>query len=187
MTSKEFMQYLRDELIEGDAALEQMVRPDEWVFKSGVPDNCPQVESVLFRRVEAAIETWKEGTPARRLDTDGWSTQEWKQFIQSLPDTMTVAQMSDLDSAFDFTHRTNGEILQVWFPRAIANRYDPAYPAIEKFLVTIGRIWLIGGVYRSLAATPEGLEMAKAIYAKARPGYHPVTVSVIDRILQWEG
>jgi leukotriene-A4 hydrolase len=34
-----------------------------------------------------------------------------------------------------------------------------------------------------LVKTPEGRKRAEAIYAKARPGYHPIATGTVDRIL----
>ena len=48
-----------------------------------------------------------------------------------------------------------------WFPSVIEAKYEPAYPAIEEFLMTIGRRYLVRPVYLELAKTPEGLEFAR--------------------------
>ena len=57
---------------------------------------------------------------------------------------------------------------------------------IEKFLTAVGRRKFLSPIYRALAATPEGLERARKIYAVARPGYHSVSQGSIDGILKWE-
>jgi aminopeptidase N len=184
MTTERFVAYLRGELISGARSLEDAIMIEEWVYGTGLPDNSPRIHSSAFEEIAAAVELWKSGTPARELPTAGWSSQEWKEFMQRLPTPMTMAQMTELDEAFHLTNGSNAEILQVWFLRAIESGYEPAYPYIETYLVSIGRIWLIESIYRKLAETPEGMEMAKRIYAKARPGYHPLAVGAVDRILQ---
>ena len=42
------------------------------------------------------------------------------------------------------------------------------------------------GPVRPLALTPDGMELAHEIYAKARPGYHALTVSIVDQIVKWD-
>jgi hypothetical protein len=37
-----------------------------------------------------------------------------------------------------------------------------------------------------LAETPEGMEFARRVYAKARPGYHAITQQGIDIVLKWD-
>ena len=39
-------------------------------------------------------------------------------------------------------------------------------------------------LYEALIATPAGRRRAEAIYAKARPFYHPITIESIDRIMK---
>lgn len=184
MTSSRFVEYLRSELVRGDDRLEEALAIDEWVYEPGLPENHPEIQSKSLERVNATVESWKSGTPAGELDTSRWSSQEWKLFLQGLPAEISAERMKELDEVFDLTDRSNGEILQVWLLHAIANAYEPAYPRLESFLIGLGRIWLIRPLYQRLADTPEGLIRAKEIYSKARAGYHPVTINVIDRVLE---
>ena len=62
--------------------------------------------------------------------------------------------------------------------------YEPSYPAVERFLTVQGRRKFLTPLYSRLARTPEGLEMARRIYRKARPGYHSVSRGTIDELLQ---
>jgi len=50
-------------------------------------------------------------------------------------------------------------------------------------LKTIGRRRLIVPLYEALMKTPSGTEFAKRVFAKARPGYHPETVTAIEAIV----
>jgi hypothetical protein len=38
-------------------------------------------------------------------------------------------------------------------------------------------------LYEELAKTPEGLAFARTVYAKAKPGYHPITQASVERAL----
>ena len=86
---------------------------------------------------------------------------------------METSQLAALDRQFKLTDSTNAEIAHVWFRLAIANSYTAAYPAMERYMVRIGRRKLIVPLYRDLAATPAGLALAKKIYASARAGLSP--------------
>jgi hypothetical protein len=55
---------------------------------------------------------------------------------------------------------------------------------MENYLVDIGRRKLIVPLYRDLAATPDGLALAKRIYARARDGYHPIARSAVEDLLK---
>jgi aminopeptidase N len=182
MTTERFVRYLKNTVFADDSTRYTALRIDEWIYGPGIPSNAPVVKSERFDRVDAQVAAFARGTSARRLQTDGWTTIEWQRFLDSLPSPLPAARLEDLDEAFDFSH-ANAVVQRSWFPCVIAARYEPAYPAIESFLMTIGRRYLVRPVYLELAKTPEGLEFARRVYEKARPGYHAVTQTGIDLIL----
>ena len=94
--------------------------------------------------------------------------------------------MAELDNAFRLTQSGNAEIEFQWLLMSIKNGYEPAYPRLEEYLVGIGRRKLIRPLYAELVKTPEGKQRALAIYRKARPGYHPLSVGTIDPIVGWD-
>ena len=94
--------------------------------------------------------------------------------------------MAELDQAFHLTQSGNSEIAFQWLMMSIRNRYEPAYPRLEEFLMSIGRRKFIKPLYEELAKTPEGLERALAIYRRARSTYHPISVASIDEALKWK-
>ncbi|MEQ1931447.1 MAG: leukotriene A4 hydrolase C-terminal domain-containing protein, partial [Parvularculaceae bacterium] len=53
------------------------------------------------------------------------------------------------------------------------------------FLARVGRGKFIYRLYESLEETGRG-DLAKAVYAKARAGYHPIAQRRIDEILKAE-
>jgi leukotriene-A4 hydrolase len=159
----------------------QNIDIEAWTHGPGLPANAPKPHSDAFARVDSQIEAWRSGAP---LDTRGWVTHQWIHFIHGLPATLTVAQMRALDEQFHFTSSGNAEILEAWLERAIENRYEAAYPALERFLMSVGRRRYLKPLYTKLAVTPEGLAMAKRIYEKARPAYHPLSQATVDEIVK---
>ena len=89
-----------------------------------------------------------------------------------------------LDQRFKLTESMNSEIAHVWYRLAIANRYTAAYPAMERYMIRIGRRKLIVPLYRDLAAYPEGVKLANKIFAEARDGYHPLAQTSVADILK---
>jgi leukotriene-A4 hydrolase len=183
MTSARFVAYLREKLIAGNTDYEAALHIDEWVYEPGLPDNYPRAHSEALDRVNVAVEEWKQGAAATALDTEGWTSRQWKQFLLELPKPQPVGRLQELDKAFEFTTGSNAEVRQVWFLDALAAGDADVDPAIEDYLTSIGRIWLIGGIYKELVKTPEGLAMAKRIFEKARSGYHPLAISYVERVL----
>ncbi len=180
MNTERFITYLKKQL----PGIENKVNIQEWIYGKGLPADLPDVKSVRFEAVEKAVQDWSTGTPAKQLATKDWSSHEWLHFIRHLPNSMTTAQMSELDKAFKFTNSGNSELLAAWLGHAVKHQYEPAYPALEKFLVNVGRRKFLTPLYGELLKTPEGKQRALAIYAKARPNYHFVAVSTLDAMLK---
>jgi hypothetical protein len=55
---------------------------------------------------------------------------------------------------------------------------------MEQYMTRIGRRKLILPLYRDLAATPDGLALARKIFAGARAGYHPLAQDSIAAVLK---
>ena len=185
MTTEAFLADLRANLIRGDAELERRLQLQEWVYGTGVPESAAVPRSDAFTRVEAEAARFAAGTPAAQLTTRGWSTQEWQHFLGALPQTLPAERLADLDRAFGLSRQGNSEILFGWLMMAVRNRYEPALPALEQFLVGQGRRKFVRPLFAALMEQGEwGQGHARRIYAKARPGYHPVTSSSVDAIVK---
>ena len=186
MTSEQFMQYMNAELFAGDDAEAARVQARQWIYEPGLPDNAVQIRSTAFERVDSQLAAFRGGTAPAQLETGDWSTHEWLRFLRALPDTLSGQQMTSLDQEFGFTQSGNSEILFAWLRIAIRNRYEPAMPALERFLSSQGRRKFIAPLYEDLAATDWGAALARDIYGRVRSTYHPVTSNTVDDILDWQ-
>ena len=157
---------------------------DEWLYQPGIPAGAPLIQARRFGVVDSARLAWlgtQQLPPA--VITDAWTTQEWVHFIESLPKTLTLEQLAQLDGAYGFTGSLNGEIAQRWYPLAVSNGYTQANEAIAAFLQRIGRRKLIMPTYTALVQTEAGLALAKDVFAKAKPGYHPITTGSVQKVI----
>ncbi len=187
MTTARFLEVLRSELFAGNPGSEEKIQINAWLYGPGIPSNGAQPHSDRFRKVEEQVKAWQSGTPAKDLKTSEWTSHEWLHFLRTVPAVMSEAQMAELNSAFHFSSTGNAEILQEWLLHVIDSKYSKGYPVLEKFLTSMGRRKFLKPLYTELAKTPEGLELARNIYKKARPTYHSVAVNTIDEILKWQG
>ena len=183
LTTAQFLEDFRANLLRDDADLERKLRIDEWIEEPGLPSNATTPRSNAFARVDAEVERFKAGTPARQLQTAGWVTQQWQHFLGQLPAKLSEAQLRQLDEAFTFSKTGNSEILFGWLRIAIRQRYTPAMPALEHFLTSQGRRKFLQPLYQDLMASDWGTAEAVRIYAKARPLYHAVATTTLDRIV----
>lgn len=160
ITTAQFLEYLR-------AHLTTDVPVDEWIFQPGIPVGAAEPRSDAFDRIES---------PGR----SGWSTHQWLHFLR----TRQAPDMAQLDREFDFTETGNSEILAQWLLMAVQRDYQPAMPKVGQFLCSVGRRKFLKPLYAELMKTPEGQKRAREIYAKARPGYHPIAQGTIDGMVK---
>jgi len=184
MTSDQLIAYMNETLFKPGEA--EKVNVQAWVFGPGLPGNVPPVKSEAFEAVDAQVARWTKGDAAAGLTTREWSTQEWLHFLRALPQTIPAARLTDLDRSLNLSASGNSEILFAWLEIAIRNRYEPAFPALERFLLSQGRRKFLRPLYEALAKTDWGRTMAMRVYRQARPTYHSVSVGTIDGILKWQ-
>jgi aminopeptidase N len=188
ITTAAFLADLRAHLIRGDAALERSIRLEEWIYEPGLPDNATVPGSAALDRVADAARQLGGGTSSESVrsafDTRTWTTQEWQHFLESLPGTLSAAQVADLDRTFGLAARGNSEVLFAWLRIAIRHRYEAAMPAVERFLTSQGRRKFLRPLYEDLMATEWGQPIARRIYKAARPTYHAVATTTLDQIVR---
>ncbi|MEE3180800.1 MAG: M1 family metallopeptidase [Planctomycetota bacterium] len=185
MTTEGFLAFLDRELLAKDRALAAGLRIREWVYGPGLPGNLPVVRSAALEKAATAAGYFAAGVKAAALKTEGWTTHEWLHFLRHLPSPLPAERLADLDEVFSLTTSKNSEILCQWFLVALPGGYRPVMEPLESFLEGVGRRKFLSPLYRELAKTPGGLRRARKIYARARPGYHPVAIGTLDGILGW--
>jgi leukotriene A-4 hydrolase/aminopeptidase len=187
VTTETFVDYLQKNLLDKYPNIVTRADVNEWIFQPGVPKNAPTAKSEAFAKVESQTQDYVSGKiAASAIQTAKWSTQEWLHFLQGVPENLGTQKMSELDKAFNLTKVGNSEIAFQWLLMSIKNDYRAAIPRLEEFLTTIGRRKFVRPLFAELVKTPGGTELAKKIYAKARPGYHPITQASVDAILKWK-
>lgn len=184
MTTEEFLSYLKENLLSEEEYAN--IRVDEWIYETGIPDNLPTVESNRFKLVDAALAAFMEsGKLPATEQTEAWTTHEWLHFINTLPEEISIEQLSVIDEAYGLSQSGNSEISAAWFLPTIAAGYEAVYPKVEQFLISVGRRKFLTPTYKALLGAKQD-QLAKDIYAKARPNYHAVSRETMDALLGWE-
>ena len=188
MTSARFLADLRANLIRGDRALEERLKLDEWVYQPGLPDNAARPDPAAFAEVDAAVRAFNGGGSAGEVPYRDWNTAERLRFLNALPRELPQPRLAELDGAFGLSASGNSELLFAWLQLALANRYEPAVPAAERFLLDMGRRKFVAPLFETLYGEDEwGRAIARRVYQRARGRYHSVTTGTVDRILRGEG
>ena len=184
ISSDQFEAFLRSDLLPKKSGAVTDAELDAWLRQPGIPATAKPAHSARFDAVDAARKAWLDGGALPATDvTRKWSTQEWVRFLEGLPETLSAEQMAALDKAWHFSGTPNGELAQRWYPLAVRSGYMAARPGMAAFLQKIGRRKLIVPTYQALVKTQEGLAFAKDVFAKAKPGYHPIAIATVEDLL----
>lgn len=177
ITTDTFITYLDKTLLKQYPNELDAERIHTWIFEPGIPEGAPHPESDAFSKIDETRSAWLSGgIKAADIETGQWTVHEWLYFLNNMPESLSEAQLVELDSAFSLTSTKNNEIAHSWLMIAVENNYQPAFERLYSYLVSIGRNKLVKPLYRELSKTPEGKAFAKRAFEEAKPGYHPLTV-----------
>lgn len=183
-TTEDCLKFMDNELFKEDSTLKNKIQVNRWVYEPGLPDNSIRNKPVRFEQVEASLKAFNEGLAAGKLATSKWTTHEWLQFLRQLPHPLSFEKMRELDNVFQLTVTGNSEIADEWYKLAIASGYDAANAAMEQFLLNVGRKKFLEPLYSEMMKTEKGKTLAREIFEKAKPNYHPQTAEKIESILK---
>ncbi len=184
MTTARFLADIRENLVRGDAGLEERLQLDRWAYQPGLPDNVARPDPAAFSGVDEALAAYGRSGAAADVPYRGWTTAERLRFLNGLPRTMPADRLAALDQAFGLTQSANAETLFAWLQLALANRYQPAVPAVERFLAEQGRRKFVLPLFETLYRDATwGRPIATRLYDRTRASYHSVTQGSVDRAL----
>src|SRR6185436_1062680 len=111
------------------------------------------ITSKKFNNVDQQIAAFNSEKPAGQLLTHDFSAFEWIRFLRGLHTEVPMERMKELDDAFHFSESGNSEVLFEWLQHVIASNYKPAYPALENFLINVGRRKFVKPLFVSMNKT----------------------------------
>ena len=181
MNTERFIANLNEHLLTPEE--EQAVNINAWVYGPGLPDNALIPYSEELDRVESLIAQYNNNQiKAEEIDISGYTTHHWLYFLRGLKNLDSI-KMHELDQNFNFTQTGNSEIACDWFKHCIDHQYEEAFPALNDFLIRVGRRKFLTPLYTRLAKSPQNKAWAKEVYQTARNGYHSVSYNTIDEVL----
>jgi aminopeptidase N len=184
MTTEGFLADFRAHVVRGNAALETRLQLNAWAYDPGLPSNAVEPHAAAFDRVAEQVTAFNAGGAASALPWANWGTYERQRFLQTLPRPTPAARLDELDHTLHLSALGNDEVLFDWLILCIRSNYETASPAIETFVTRQGRAKYVVPVYRALMRQPAwGPLLAHSIYARARPGYHPLVSGLLDPLM----
>ena len=184
ITTDQFVDYLKANLLDKHPGVVSMDQVNTWLHQAGIPADAPLPISARFTAEDKERDAFVAGKlDAAGLHAQKWTTQEWMYFLDQLPDKLPLDRLQALDAAYHLTGTRNAVIGVRWYKLAIAGGDEAVYPAMREHMLRIGRMILVVPLYTELAKTEKGRALAEKIYAEAKPGYHPMTRAVVEKVL----
>ena len=176
---------------------------DEWIYQPGIPRNCVKVNSKRFKEMqklakefasgndifepkttfEPIPKSWRKKRVTKQIKRSDFSTQEWMEFIRSLPKKMDPEKMAIADAYMNFSRWGNSEVMTEWYILSIRSGYKPAFLPMEEFVTQVGRRKYLLPIYGALNETPENRLLALSIFDIAKINYHFVSKSSVESLL----
>ncbi|MCB2088798.1 MAG: M1 family metallopeptidase, partial [Sphingomonadaceae bacterium] len=187
-TSAMLLADMRENLVQGDAELEEKLQLEDWIYGTGLPDNVWRPDASAFAAVDAAVGAYTDKRAVPQAEWQEWTSAERQRFLDNLPEKLTAAELAELDETLGLARTGNNEELFLWLEMALANRYEPAVPQAEAFLAGVGRTKFVRPLFAVLMDQGSwGQPIAKRVYAKTRGSYHAVTRGAVDRVVGQAG
>ena len=183
-STEDFLAFLDAQLLKDAGKLFTPELARDWIYGVPLPGDTQFPASDAFDQVAQLRADWLDRRiVARQLPFSRWSVLHWSYFLDGLPATLSAERLGELDQAVSLSLSQNRFLLRSWLPLAIAHGYTAADEPTRQHLLRVGRMYYIAPVYRALLKTEAGRARAKAIYAEARPGYHPIAQAAIDKLI----
>ncbi len=181
MTTEKFVDYIYANLFAKGSEEDKKINMNAWIYGPGLPAGFSEPSSDRFNKVKQQANQYLTGKlKVEKIDTSKWTSHEYQQFLRSIKQEVKLNQMQELDNRFHFTNSGNSEILVLWLEASAIHEYKPAYPAIKKFLFSVGRRKFLVPLYGALIDNPNLAMMGRQIYTGARKNYHSVSVRTLD-------
>lgn len=184
ITTQACLDFMEEQLADGDTAIFNNLHIKEWVFGTALPNSFVHQNPARFEVVDNVRAEFEKGVAINSIQAKAWTTHEWLQFLRKLNRPQPIAKLEKLDGDFNLTETGNSEIAAEWFKLSIASGYATAYPAIERFLGSVGRKKFLEPIYRELLKSPDGKARAQKIFDQSQANYHPLTAIKIRQILE---
>ncbi|WP_428310296.1 M1 family metallopeptidase [Hydrocarboniphaga sp.] len=184
-STAQFVAYLNEHLLAQNPGKVSTAQIDEWLQAPQLPAYAVLPKSDAFTQVEATRAAWLAGSlKTEALPTADWAVQQWQHFLDTMPASISLAQLQALDQQFGLSKSRNAILAGSWFRLAIAGGDRAQWPAAAGYVQSVGRMRLLEPVYRAWIAQPGGRAFAEKTFAKARDGYHPIAAETVARLFK---
>lgn len=162
-----------------EPGLPDRVNAKAWLDAPGLPAQHWEPASERLERVRQLA-----GRLPTAAEGHGFTPAEWQLFLEATPTPVPIDTCRALDQAFDLTASKNPEVLVAWLTLATESGDAAVLERVEEVLGRFGRLKYLKPLYRALLARPETKPLARTVFDRERPRYHPIAVQVVQGLLE---
>ncbi|MBZ2205954.1 M1 family metallopeptidase [Massilia soli] len=182
VTTEQFVSYLRKNLLEKHPKVLSEAELEEWLYGPGIPASATRAVSQRLAALNATRDAWLKGdVKTAQLNTKSWTATEWMKFLNDIDEKASAAQLKELDQAFGLSSTGNNEVAFRFYRASVNAGNRDVRPAIEAFLMSVGRQKFVVPLYTALRKNPQDKAWAEGVYKKSRERYHPATQKSVDK------
>jgi len=162
----------------------EKIGSDDWLFKPGIPPNCPQIVSQRLDFINNLSAAFRHGTYPSQAEILGMNTSEKLVYLQGLGRPMSREECVWLENNFELKNVSNSEILCEWLTIAAASDYEPAFPRIRAFLSEVGRMKYLRPLYKAMGNNGRTRALAREIFVSTKDSLHKLSANVIGQEIE---
>lgn len=150
-----------------------------WLDAPGLPTRHWQPASERLERVRQLA-----GRVPTAAEGQSFTPTEWQLFLESTPSPLPLETCRALDNGFALTASKNPDVLVAWLTLATQSGDAAVLTRVEEVLGRFGRLKYLKPLYRALLARPETQSLARKVFERERPRYHPIAQQVVQGLLE---
>ncbi|WKY04325.1 hypothetical protein Q1695_005377 [Nippostrongylus brasiliensis] len=162
---------------------------NKWFFAPGLPPK-PKYDSKLKEACQTLANQWitapNNSPPTSGSDYEMMSPSQKLETLHMIrrSEKFSAEKMPALTSVFKLEEVKNCEAKFGWLMLGLDTKWQPIIPKALAFVLTVGRMKFCKPVYRSLFGWPAAREKAVAQFEANRKHMHPITESIIAKLLK---
>ncbi|MFH4979168.1 hypothetical protein AB6A40_005877 [Gnathostoma spinigerum] len=163
---------------------------DNWLYATGMPKSKPVFDDSLLQQSKLLAQKWIDAydTELNSFTADEFMSLRPRQQMKVLDCILQAPPFSKkkvekLGVVYNLEKVNNCELRFSWIQIGLKAQWKPIIQTALNFVSAQGRLKYVRPIYKNLFAWNETCEVAKALLEKNAPLMHPLTVSVLRKLL----
>jgi len=192
VTTDQFKALFLETFQKDHASALEKVDWNAWLYGPGLPpvDMLSMFNPVLANLAIELARKWNSNdwpSPPTDADLKGWSSKQIALFLEHIPETSASGQkkllpldtLKKMEELYGFRKSRNSEVRFKWYMISIEHEKADIFPDVVAFLKEQGRMKFVRPLYRALAKSKSGRELAISTFKEHQNFYHNIAKKMI--------